>query len=134
MKCKQTKFKIIIDPYESVLTVIVTDNVKEVSKQIMKVQEFESEATFIHEEPDNNKYIIIIDYKASPGTIAHEVAHLSFKLLNNCGVDIINNDEPNSYCIGFVVDKIWNKLIKLNKKENSKIERLVEKDDNNKNE
>lgn len=133
MKPKQNRFKIKIDPYEAIVTVIVTDNVKEVSKRIMGVDQFESEATFIHEVPDRNKYTIILDYKASPGTIAHEVAHLSMKLLSNCEVDIINNDEPNSYCVGFLVDKIWFKLEKLRKKE-VKIERLVEKDDSNKNE
>lgn len=135
MKLKQNKFKINLDPYGALLQVILTDNVPESVKRYNQEKEIDDSdlAVFVYQIPDDRKYCIILNYKATPGEIAHEVNHLTTMLLSSCGVDIINNDEPNCYYIGYIVDKIWDKLERLRKKE-LKIERLVEKDDSIKNE
>jgi len=124
---KQNKFKIDLDPYGALLTVILTDNVPEATKKYNQAKEIDNSdlAVFIYEVPDNRKYCIILDYKATPGEIAHEVNHLTTMMLTSCGVDIITNDEPNCYYIGHIVDKIWDKLQKVNKKKE-----LEEKDGN----
>jgi len=134
MKLKQNKFKINLDPYATPLQVILTDNVPEATRKYNQVKEIDDTdlAVFIYNVPDDRQYCIILDYTATPGAIAHEANHLTTMMLTGCGVDIIHNDEPNSYHISHIVDSIWNKLEKLKKKELK--ERLVEKDDSNKNE
>jgi len=81
---KQNKFKIDLDPYGALLTVILTDNVPEATKKYNQAKEVDNSdlAVFIYEVPDNRKYCIILDYKATP--------------------------------IGHIVDKIWDKLQKVN--------------------
>lgn len=132
MKIKQNKFKIKIDPYEAILTVIFSEDLVKTTKKICKDMDTvdDEEAVFLYDNPDSRRYTLIFAYTASPGTIAHEVTHVSLMLLNTCGVSVITNDEPLTYTVGFLVDKIWDKLTKLN----SKVERLVEKDDSIKNE
>lgn len=123
---KKNKSKIKIDPYGAELLLIFTDDVPGLRNKFYldlngDTDKDTYDAIFLADEPDTRKYIVILDYKASPGDIAHEVSHLTTMLLNTCGVNTVSNDEPNSYLIGFLVDKIWKKLIKLNKIENDNI-------------
>lgn len=119
MKLKQNRFKISLDPYGALLQVILTDNVPEATKKYNQVKETDDSdlAVFIYNVPDDRHYCIILDYTATPGAVAHEVNHLTTMMLTGCGVDIITNDEPNCYYIGHIVDKIWDKIEGIKKKD-----------------
>lgn len=116
MRLKQYKIKIEI--YEAFLTLILAEDIHAAKNQLFKskswylgeADEEQSHAMFLYDEPDTQKYVIILSPTASPGTIAHEVTHLAKRLLTTCDVDIMNNEEPLSYMIGFLVDKIWGKM------------------------
>ena len=135
MKVKQNKYKIDLQPYPAQVLLILTDDVPEATRKYNQEKETDSTdlAVFVYEVPDNGNYCLIINYKATPGSIAHEVNHLTTMFLHRLGVDIIKNDEPNCYYIGFLVDKIWDNLRKIELKALKQKERLVGKDDSNKN-
>lgn len=124
---KSNRFKIRIEPYGAELVVIFSENVPNTVKKLNKEKEVDEsdQAVFIYEIPDTKKYIIVLPYNVTPGLIAHECAHLCTMLLSGSGVDIIENDEPYSYQIGYLVDTIWERLVKIIKKK----ERLEGKDD-----
>jgi len=111
-----------IDIYEATLHLVIADDVQKAKNNLIKKKLIvlddpeEAAAWFIYDDPDERIYWIIMPTDATPGLIAHEVSHLTTKLLATCGVSSTENDEPYAYLIGFLVDKIWDKLTVVRKK------------------
>lgn len=133
MRLKQ--YKIELEIYEAFLTVILAEDIHAAKKHLFKkknwylaeADEEISQAMFLYDEPDTKRYVVILSPNASPGTVAHEVTHVAKRLLTTCDVDIMNNEEPLSYMIGFLVDKIWGKMHPKPKAVKKKME-IVEND------
>lgn len=57
------------------------------------------------------EYIVLIKENASPGTIAHEAKHTVNNIFGHIGQDLdINNDEAECYLLGWIVNRIHEKL------------------------
>lgn len=119
---RSRKYKVHIEPYDALMHLVFCNDLHRASKAFLRKENWKMDlqkdeidkATFIHGIPDNKEYALIFPIKGlTPGIIVHEVSHLTTMLLTTCGVDIINNDEPNSYLVDHLVDKIWNKYKKL---------------------
>lgn len=106
------KIKFISNPiFCENLEVCYTEDFKEMNKQIKKykiydlVWDFESSAMYVRSEKLNMSFILLTD--TQPNTIAHEVVHLVFNLLQRTWIPITSeNDEVFAHLVDFYVREI----------------------------
>lgn len=100
---KVTKVKVPI--YFSVIQIVVA---KDLNKALRKLKINENgkdhEAFVVYDE---DKIILFISKDASQGLIAHESVHIVNLIFKNAHVELdIDNDEPQAYLMGWVVEEI----------------------------
>jgi len=99
--------------YFGKLTIITTDDLEEVNKIYNTKAKNELYDAVMFEIVDNDEYIIAIK-KVEWSIISHEVVHIVNAIFLNCGIQLDrNNDEPQAYLTGWIINEI-DKYLKLN--------------------
>lgn len=98
-----------IDIYDTIITVIVTDNVTQEEQRLYdkhklddKVYEEEPDG-FTLSLPDGNHCVVLKDEKLSMNLLAHEIYHLTNFVTRNRG---IHDEEAQAWLMGYLFDKI----------------------------
>jgi hypothetical protein len=108
------KKTIAIPIYFGKLTIIITNDFKEVDEIYnTRIDENLYDAV-VFEIKDKDEYIVVIK-KVEWSIIAHEVVHLVNAIFLKCGIELDRqNDEPQAYLTGWIVNEI-DKFLKVNK-------------------
>jgi len=104
---KTKKFPIPI--YHGVLEVVLVDDMAEVVKKYYWIKEGDKYdgVAFVLDPPKGTiKYVVVLRNK-SPDIIAHESVHICNMIFKEKGIKPdLENDEPQAYLTGWIVDKI----------------------------
>lgn len=114
MKKSIKKYKIPI--YFGTLIVLQDKDDKRIAKEYNLVgTEIMAACTFTSYSKDGHtEYIMAFFGKTSPSIIAHEAVHTVNGIFRDRGIQLdANNDEPQAYLLGWIVDKC-HKTLKLN--------------------
>ena len=104
---KKIKEKIIDIPiYFGKLIIIYTKDFNDVNKKYNTVIDNNLYDAVVFEITEKDEYIVAIKV-ADWSIIAHEVTHLVNAIFKKCGVILdIDNDEPQAYLTGWIIDEI----------------------------
>ena len=103
--------------YFSTLQIVIAKNLNKALKKMKIKDHAEDYEAFVIVK--RHKSIVFIKPSATIGTIAHETVHVVNNVFKNASVQLdIDNDEPQAYLTKWIVDKIYNALIKHNKNGN----------------
>lgn len=104
------RHKIKVPIYNALLNIIIVKNMDGIQEKysLKYSPKYESAITFVNNEQG---YIVFVEEKISPSTIAHEAKHFVNIIFDSKGIALdLYNDEPECYLLGWVVEQI-HKLI-----------------------
>jgi hypothetical protein len=102
MRVKNTRIPI----YGGKFTIIVTDDFKEVEKKYNLEDTNGFDAMFVQAKKGAIHYIIALQTRNSPGTVAHECMHACNAIFKDNEITPdLDNDEPQAYLLGWLVDE-----------------------------
>ena len=92
--------------YFGKLTIITTDSWSKVNLLYNTKIDSKLYDAVVFEIKDNDEYIVAIK-KVEWSIIAHEVVHLVNAIYLKCGIELDrNNDEPQAYLTGWIINEI----------------------------
>ena len=106
MKLVSKKYK--IPMYFDYLVIVQDKDDKKIAKKygLEGTETFDGCFFTKHSKDGHTKYVIAFFGKASPSAIAHEAVHVVNQIFKDRYIKLdIDNDEPQAYLLGWVVEK-----------------------------
>lgn len=122
---RDSEYEIRIDIYGALIHLWLTDDVQKSHKRFIKKygdkEDLDSVTdaggVFLHSVPDDKEYHVIMGRTASAYYVAHECLHVTFQILDTCGVEYdSNNHEAFTYLHGYIVEQVDKRIDKFRKK------------------
>jgi len=122
---RDSHYEIKIDVYGAVINLWLTDSVFKSNKKFKKKfgaeYDFDGKddagGIFIHSVPDDKKYYLILERTSSVYYVAHECLHVTFHILDTCGVEYDSqNHEAFTYLHGYIVEQVDKRLEKFRRR------------------
>lgn len=122
---RDSHYEIKIDVYGAVINLWLTDSVFKSNKKFKKKfgEEYDFDGKddaggiFIHSVPDDKKYYLILERTSSVYYVAHECLHVTFHILDTCGVEYDSqNHEAFTYLHGYIVEQVDKRLEKFRRR------------------
>lgn len=122
---RDNEYEIRVDVYGAVIKLWLTDSVQRAHKRFRRKfkgeYDFDGEGDagglFIHSDPDDKIYYLILERTSSVYYVAHECLHVTFHILDVCGVEYdSNNHEAFTYLHGYIVEQVDKRVERFRRK------------------